>query len=173
MSELWPCAWTHLKMALCHTRPIGGTYNKYQLPPISQTWQFQTLLPSVLIRLFCINALFIQYTFCTYFLFFCVFFLVPNRPQHLPTFSTDPSHIEIPACFQPYSQKTVDNLRTRQGSMECNQIFITFFFSFFLSFFLGFLHLPHPIFHVLYSIVYSIPWTFGHRFSCFKDWFFK
>ena len=29
-SGLWPCAWTHLKKALCHTRPGSGTGDKYR-----------------------------------------------------------------------------------------------------------------------------------------------
>ena len=40
VSGLQLCAWTHLKKALCHTRPVGGTYEKYRLPPRSRTWQF-------------------------------------------------------------------------------------------------------------------------------------
>ena len=71
-----------LKKALCHTRPVGGVYNKYWLLPNSQTWQFRwTLLPAVLILLFCIYVLFIQYTCSIYFLFFLIFCLAPNRPQ--------------------------------------------------------------------------------------------
>ena len=30
------------KKAMCHTRPVGMTYGKYQLPPSSRTWQFRT-----------------------------------------------------------------------------------------------------------------------------------
>ena len=27
---LWPCVWTHLKKALCHTRSFGGACDKYE-----------------------------------------------------------------------------------------------------------------------------------------------
>ena len=30
------------KKALCHTRPVGWTYDKYRLPSSSRTWQFPT-----------------------------------------------------------------------------------------------------------------------------------
>ena len=30
VSGLWPCAWTHLKKAWCHTRPVGRMYDEYQ-----------------------------------------------------------------------------------------------------------------------------------------------
>ena len=87
MTWLQPCTWTHLKKkknALCHTCPVSGTNDKYQLSPSSQTWQFRrTLLSPVLTNSFCIYVLFIQYTCSTYFLFFHVFFLAPNRLQQL------------------------------------------------------------------------------------------
>ena len=31
-----------LKNNLCHTLPVGGTNDKYRLPPSRQTWQFRT-----------------------------------------------------------------------------------------------------------------------------------
>ena len=83
VSGLRPCAWIHLKKSLCYTRPVSGTNDKYRLSPCSQTWQFRrTLLSAVLTLIFCIYVLFILYTCSTYFLFFHVFFLAPNRPQH-------------------------------------------------------------------------------------------
>ena len=54
-----------------------------RLSPSSQTWQFGlTALSAVLVLLFCMYVLFIQYTCSTYFLFFCVFFLAIDRSQH-------------------------------------------------------------------------------------------
>ena len=59
-------------------RSIGWTTNS------SQTWLFERILQStVQTLLFCIYVLFIQYTYSTYFLFFRVFFLAPNRPEQL------------------------------------------------------------------------------------------
>ena len=40
--SLQPYHQTHLKRALCHTRPVSWTYDKYRLPPSSRTWQFRT-----------------------------------------------------------------------------------------------------------------------------------
>ena len=42
VSGLRPCARTHIKKALCHTLPVGGTNDKYLLPPSCRTWQFRT-----------------------------------------------------------------------------------------------------------------------------------
>ena len=33
VSGLRSCARTRIKKALSHSRPVGGTFNKYQLPP--------------------------------------------------------------------------------------------------------------------------------------------
>ena len=80
VSRLRPCARTHLKKALCQIRPVGGTYDF--LPAVEPDSFGRTFLPAVLTLLFCIYVLFSQYTCSTYFLYFRVFFLAPNEPQH-------------------------------------------------------------------------------------------
>ena len=79
VSVLLNCARTYLNKPLCHIRPVGGTNDKYRLPPSSQTWQFQTDTSTCCTHIF-MYVLFIQYTFPTNFLFFRVFFLAPNCP---------------------------------------------------------------------------------------------
>ena len=72
------------KKAMCHTRLVGGTYDKYRRPPSSQAWQFRMGTSTFCINnMFFIYVMFTHYTCSTYFLFFRVFFLAPNRPRHL------------------------------------------------------------------------------------------
>ena len=62
---------------------MGRTTNTNFLPALESDSFRRILLPAVLTILFCIYVLLSQYTCSTYFLFFCVFFLAPNRPQQL------------------------------------------------------------------------------------------
>ena len=89
MKHFWRC-WAFLgyspalnppREALCHTRPVGGKNDQPDLFPAVNPESFvRTVLSAVLNLLFCIYVLFIQYICSTYFLFFRVFFLAPNRP---------------------------------------------------------------------------------------------
>ena len=84
-SGLQSCARTHQSRS-CDTlvRSVGRTTNTGSLSQQSNLTVFgRTPLPAVLILLFCVYVLFIEYPCSTYFLFFCIFFLTPNRPQHL------------------------------------------------------------------------------------------
>ena len=49
------------KKALCHTRLVSGTNDKYWLPPSSRTWQFRTDTTTC-----CTNTLFFLYMFCLF-----------------------------------------------------------------------------------------------------------
>ena len=76
---LWPTNTIVNSSSFINTYPI---LLSLRLSPNSQTWQFGwTLLSVVLTILFWIYVLF-QYTCSTYFLFFHVFVLAPNRPQY-------------------------------------------------------------------------------------------
>ena len=86
VSELRPCTWTLLKMLRATlVQSVGRTTNTDFLPAVEPDSLGRTLLSALLTLLFCIYVLFIQYTCSTYFFFFCVFFLAPNRLQHWPT----------------------------------------------------------------------------------------
>ena len=73
----------HLKKP-CITliRSVERTTNTDFLSAVEPDIFGRTLLPVVLILLFCIYIQFIQYTCSTHFFFFHVFFLAPERPQH-------------------------------------------------------------------------------------------
>ena len=109
------------KKVSCHTRPVGGTKDKYRLPPSSRTWQFW-MDPST-----CSTNTYFVYMFCFYVLYicFCSGTLVP------PNFSSSmSSFLPLTGHYSSISENAHRHQNTRFSLVY--QINLPFLFLFFI-----------------------------------------